>query len=188
MVEGLSQHDHLVQFYEDDAFLIGTLGRFVGAGFGAGESVLVVARSANLDALRAHLETNGFDVDRLLASKQLTLVDAERTLEEFMVDGWPDVGRFLKIVATTLRDCRNGRSNRRLRIYGEMVDVLCRRGNHPAALALEGLWNDLRRNDAFSLLCGYSMGSFASNDGAYDFDAVCWAHTHVLTQRDDTSA
>lgn len=188
MVEGLSKHDHLVQFYEDDAFLIETLGRFVGAGVGAGESVIVVARETNLDALRAHLHANGIDVERVLESKRLTFIDAERTLDSLMVDAWPDAQRFIDIVTATLRECRGDGAHRRLRIYGEMVDILCRRGNRAAALALEGLWNDLRRVDPFTLVCGYAMGSFASNEGAQDLDAVCWAHTHVLTQRADTSA
>jgi len=59
-----------------------------------------------------------------------------------------------------------------------MVDVLWREGQQDAAIRLEMLWNQLANTRKFSLLCGYSMGSFYK-DAA--FDAICHQHTHVLS-------
>ena len=50
--------------------------------------------------------------------------------------------------------------NRRIRAFGEMVDLLCERGNPSAAAALEELWNRLARRRSFSLLCGYRIDVF----------------------------
>ena len=47
-----------------------------------------------------------------------------------------------------------------LRAYGEMVDVLWRRGEKSAALRLEELWNELQARRSFTLLCAYAMGKF----------------------------
>jgi hypothetical protein len=63
-----------------------------------------------------------------------------------------------------------------IRIYGEMVDVLWKQGQHDAALQLEMLWTHLAASEAFSLLCGYAMGSFYKD---IHFDDICRQHTHA---------
>ena len=51
-------------------------------------------------------------------------------------------------------------NGRRVRIYGEMVDVRAARGNYKAACQLEALWNALGRRESFTLFCGYASGHF----------------------------
>lgn len=46
---------HIVQFYEDDSFLLDTLSRFIGAGLRVGESCLVVATKPHLADLEERL-------------------------------------------------------------------------------------------------------------------------------------
>ena len=46
------------------------------------------------------------------------------------------------------------------------------------------LWNQLANTRKFSLLCGYSMGSFYK-DAA--FEAICGQHTHVLSSEGRTA-
>jgi hypothetical protein len=116
------------------------------------------------------------------------MLDAEETLERFMDGDMPDVARFLDVIGGALFRASRARPKRFLRAYGEMVDVLWRRGNRRAAIAVEGLWNELAREHAFSLLCAYAMTSFESGDDSFGFDAVSWAHTETFTQRAGTSS
>ncbi len=42
--------DHIVQFYEDDAFLCDTVARFIGAGLAAGDAVVIIATDLHRQA------------------------------------------------------------------------------------------------------------------------------------------
>ncbi len=48
----------------------------------------------------------------------------------------------------------------RVRVFGEMVELLLRDDNPEAAILLEELWNDSVRRHPITLLCAYLMGSF----------------------------
>ena len=185
----MKRRDHLVQFYEEDSFLHDTVARFVGAGLGAGDNIIVIARSANLAAFEARLTADAIELDGTLRSRQLTLLDAEETLERFMDGDMPDVGRFLDVIGGALFDSARARPKRFLRAYGEMVDVLWRRGNRRAAIALEGLWNELAQVHELTLLCAYDLAHFDLADDDLDYDAVCWAHTRtMITRRADKAS
>lgn len=185
---GVARRDHTVQFYEDDAFLAEAVGRFVGAGIGAGDNLIVIARAPNLARFRQTLGAEAIDLDRVVRSGQLTMLDAEETLDRFMDGDMPDVSRFLDVIGGALFDTMRARPRRFLRAYGEMVDVLWRGGNARAAIALEGLWNELAREHVFSLLCAYDIQSFSPNDDPLYLDALSWAHTRTITPRAGTSS
>jgi hypothetical protein len=58
-----------------------------------------------------------------------------------MVDGQPQSVRFNYCMGEALnRACRGSRGST-LRVFGEMVDVLWKEGQHDAAIRLEVLWN-----------------------------------------------
>jgi hypothetical protein len=61
--------------------------------------------------------------------------------------------------------------------YGEMVNVLCEKGNAAGAIELEKLWNNLLREHSFALMCGYSMNNFSSHADNAVFREVCHLHT-----------
>lgn len=184
----MGQREHVVQFYEDESFLASTAARFIGGGIRAGDNALVIARQSTITSFRDLLTAGAIDLDRVIHSRQLVVLDAEETLARFMDGDMPDVGRFLDVVGGALGASMRERPRRFLRAYGEMVDVLWRQGNRRAAVALEGLWNELAHQHSFSLLCAHAMSDFATAADSLDFDAVCWAHTETLTQRACTSA
>lgn len=51
----MGESEHFVQFYEDDGFLLDTLGDFVGAAVGSGEAAVIVATKEHRDGLEARL-------------------------------------------------------------------------------------------------------------------------------------
>src|SRR5690606_24103724 len=69
---------------------------------------------------------------------------------------------------------------RRLRAFGEMVDLLWKRGNAPAALRLEALWGRAGSGHDLVLLCGYGMGDFYKADDVRLVSEVRRLHTHVM--------
>lgn len=63
--------------------------------------------------------------------------------------------------------------------YGELVDLLCERGQHLLAFELETLWNRLLSTYNISLLCGYKMDSFRGSSDENIFAQICHSHVAV---------
>lgn len=173
----VSRHDHIVQFYDSDAFLAERVVEFVRGGLRNSEPVVVVATAEHRELICRQLAAERVDVTQESALGHLTLLDARETLATFMVDGMPDWQRFKEQAATILGRFSDAP---RIRAYGEMVDVLWREGQSQAALQLEELWNVLAQTYPIALLCGYTMSNFPCQTDAARFDRVCAAHSHVL--------
>ncbi len=175
-----TQRTHAVQFYEDDPFLIASVGSYLATGLATGQRVLAVATAAHGVSLRGHLEECGFDVERAMVRGQLTIVNAHELLATFMVDQLPDGTRFRHEMHRIFHGISAQPGQRAIRVFGEMVDVLCAAGNVEGAIRLEELWNELARSESFSLLCAYSMTRF--HDGAHteQMASICGAHAHVI--------
>jgi hypothetical protein len=72
----------------------------------------------------------------------------------------PSAGRLERVVGGLIDEAAASFPNTTVRAFGEMVDVLWRRGQEQAAIALEELWDDLARRHSFALLCGYRLDIF----------------------------
>jgi hypothetical protein len=172
------RHDayHGVRFYDNATSLAQIVGEFLGEGLTVSHPAIVVATEPQRLAIVRELAGKGLDVAELQRAGDLVLLDAQAMLDTFMADGMPDAVRFKDTMCAVLQRICRGRPGRPIRIYGQMVDVLWKQGQHDAALRLEMLWNHLAASEAFSLLCGYAMGSFYKD---IHFDAICGQHTHV---------
>ncbi len=118
------------------------------------------------------------DVDELRRSHDLLLLDAKETLASFMMDGQPDAVRFKDQMCQVIQRVCRDRDDCTVRIFGQMVDVLWQDGERDAAIRLETLWNHLAQTEAFSLLCGYSMGQFYKDA---HFSDICGQHSHIVS-------
>jgi len=167
---------HAVRFYESERSLAVIVAEFLSDGFADSHPGIVVATPAMRAALVLELSARSLDVVELQRSGQLLLLDAKELLDVFMIDGQPDPAGFNTAMRETIaRTCR-GRTGCKLRIFGQMVDVLWREGQQDAAIHLEMLWNQLAHKQAFSLLCGYAMGNFYKDS---NFEDICGQHSHV---------
>lgn len=146
--------EHLIQAYTDEAFLARVVTDYVANALARGDGAVVIATPEHSRAFTAQLESRGVAA-AALAGGQLLVLDAERTLARFMVEGRPDRAAFLGIVAAALDRVRAA-GYPVISLYGEMVDLLWRE-QLPAALALEGLWNEVLRDERLSLLCAYRI-------------------------------
>jgi len=166
---------HTVQFYETDEALYSLASAFIAEGLASGDRVVVVATEEHRREFAAKLRAKRivYEDDRLL------MLDAEQMLSSFMLGTMPDARRFNDNIGGALRKQLNG-GDAKLRIYGEMVDVLWRDGNAEAALRLEDLWNDIEKEIPFSLLCAYSLDRFFGECEAAGFESICRRHDQVM--------
>jgi len=150
-----ARSEHLVQFYEDDARLLDSVGAFIGSGLAAGEAGVVIATREHREELDRRLRFAGVDVDAARASGALVTLDAAETLSRILVEGVPDADRLFTVIGGVMDGAAGGARPRR--VFGEMVGLLFARGHISAAVRLEELWNELQKTRAFRLFCAYRL-------------------------------
>jgi hypothetical protein len=172
-----SGHFHAVKFYDTHESLCRIVAEFLGEGLVIRQPAVVIATLEHRAGIVAELRTRHFDVDEMLAVGDLLLLDASDVLATFMVDGMPDAVLFDAALTVAIQQVCRGLTDCTIRAYGEMVDVLWKNGEDVAAIRLEMLWNRLATTHRFSLLCGYSMGSFYKDSGLAD---IHQQHSHIV--------
>ena len=175
--EGPSSN-HIVQFYEDENFFHNSVNGFVSAGLEKGDGVIVVASDMLCEHLGQSLATMGHNISEVKQKGQYIVLDAEDTLSKIMVESLPDRTLFQSVIGGLLD--RVSSSHPSIRVYGEMVNVLCAKGNFNGAMALEGLWNNLLKERSFLLFCGYTLKNFGKTTETTSFKDVCDSHQQVI--------
>jgi len=169
---------HAVRFYESERSLAQITAQFFAEGFADHHPAIVAATPSFRAALLIELSARSLDVVELQRSRELLLLDAKDTLSFFMADGKPDASKFNEVMCAAIETVCEGLTECRVRVFGQMVDVLWRDGQQDAAIELEMLWNQLARSRAFSLLCGYAMGNFYKDSNVHD---ICGQHSHIVS-------
>lgn len=173
-------HDHLVQVYREPSQLADCVSAYLATGFELNEPAIVVVSAAHWPLVHERLERKGFDLSGLAKDNMLFVEDAHTTLESILENGKPSLRQFTSVIGGLMDRAVGGVPNRRLRAFGEMVDLLSRRGDLLGADALEELWNRLAMRRNFSLLCGYKLDVFDRETQASVLPRVCASHSHVL--------
>ncbi|HUR25617.1 MAG TPA: MEDS domain-containing protein [Candidatus Thermoplasmatota archaeon] len=150
---------HLMQTYAG-SFPAQRVAEFIEEGRRAGEQAVVVATGDHVQRLRQMTSTDP-------QLKPILYIDADEALNGFLVDGWPDPKRFDQTIGATVR-AASGTDSGRVRAFGEMVSLLCDRGQAAAALELEKLWNGLGRATPLMLLCAYSEDALTEAGRLHD--------------------
>jgi hypothetical protein len=175
--ENIAAGDHVVQLYDRDQVLIGTLTDYAADGFDNDEAVVIIATLCHLKALESQLSLRGFSLEALKAEDRLIMLDADQTLSKFMVNGIPDENYFNRTISNVLKIAR--KDGRHVRAFGEMVVLLWQRGNAMGTIQLEHLWNKLGTSETFSLLCAYPDSDFQRDAGA-SITHICTAHSKQI--------
>lgn len=149
--------DHSVYLHGTDEELRVAVASFIASGLRAADPVLVIATADHRAAFERSLAELGVDVVAALDRGELAFLDAHDTLAKLMRDGVPDRALFQSAVGDrVVHGLGPLEPPRRLRVYGEMVDVLWRSGQRSEAILLEELWTDLQRRHPLTLLCAYA--------------------------------
>jgi hypothetical protein len=161
-----AQCGHVVQFYSGP-FPTESVARFVQEGLVAGEIAILIAAPDHISAVDQHLgEQKG----------RVIYLDADETMAKFMVDGRPNRVKFIDTVGDLVGQAAVA-GNGRVRAFGEMVVLLCERGDPQAAHELEELWNELGRSHSLKLLCSYPMSAVSGRNKTYQAQ-LRDTHTH----------
>ena len=183
VIKGPVESEHIVQLFDTPESLGSGVAAFLARGLADEGKLLVVARPQHVAAIGEALRAAGYDVDALIASETLTILDARATLQRFM-RGLPDRELFEAHVADVVRRLAAGSAGQ-LHAYGEMVDLLAEDGSFSAIDMLEELWNELAATASFTLLCGYASSHFAAAHGGERLQTICRQHTRVDRASDD---
>jgi hypothetical protein len=169
---------HFVQFFEADDYIIGEVSEYVIHGLRANETVVVVATAGHIAGISQILESLGIDLEHAEHDGSFVALDAHETLDQILSNGSPDKEKFNKVVGTII--AKAGERRPGVRVFGEMVGVLCSSNRYDCAVKLEDMWNDLRRKHVFSLFCGYSISDLKGSGASEKMGAICASHGHVL--------
>jgi hypothetical protein len=175
---------HIVQLYRDEEFYAEAISHFAAEGLAREESIILVATRTNWEKLSARLRGKGFDPDALLRQGQLTVLDADATLPRFMSGATPDGERFLPLARATIEKARGGGKFKRVRWWGEMVNVLYVNGNTGGSHRLEQYFDRVAHEESIAIFCSFLMDTFDPAIYEHAFNNVCTTHSHVIPTDD----
>ncbi len=179
-LKGAGAPSHGVQVYGDACDLAESVAAYLAAGFERDEPGILVATPEHLPLFADRLGSRGWSLGVAEAAGLLVVADAEETLASIVDSEKLDRERFDRVVGDLLDRVQRGRDDRPARVFGEVVDVLSRRGRPDAADELERLWNALALERRFSLLCGYRLDVFDLRAQTEMLPNICREHSHVL--------
>jgi hypothetical protein len=176
--------DHIVQLYQDQQFLNRAVCRFAAGAIANGEGVILVPTAVHWEAFRPRLEAEGVDVKAAQGRGQLTIVDADELLPQFMRDAMPDAPVFLGLAANVIASARGEGRYPRVRWWGEMVNVLWEQGNVAASMSLEDQFDRLANHHEIAIFCSFVMDNFNSEVHSRLLPRLGRNHSHLIPVED----
>jgi hypothetical protein len=176
--------DHIVQLYQDQHFLNRAVCRFAAAALANGEGVILVPTQDHWKAFCPRLEAEGVDLDAVQRNGQLTVVDADRLLPEFMRNDMPDAPVFLGLAADVVARSRAKDRYPKVRWWGEMVNILWERGEVAASMNLEDLFDQLAHQQDIAIFCSFLMDNFDGEVHARMLPRLGENHSHLIPVED----
>jgi CheY-like chemotaxis protein len=178
MTNAWAPGNHAVQFYENEPFIHRTIAEFFTQQ--TGDALILVSRSRTFEAVAERLKSGNYGGAKE-ASGNIQFIDAEEALSQIIAGETLDTARAETLFTQVLSQARPAHPNGAVRLYGEIVDILCQGGRHATALAFEELASALfGLTPRLSILCGYGMERFRDDPDAALFRAVCRKHSHAL--------
>jgi CheY-like chemotaxis protein len=171
---------HAVQFYDDEQCIVHAIAEFFTQGARPGDPLILVSRPRTFTAVTAHLASGRYGSAADVADRIL-FFDGEAALPGIMEGQRIDPARAERLLRHVLAQSCPSHTQGTVRLYGEVVDILCQHGHHSAALQFEGLATSLLdQQPELSILCGYAAERFNDGTGATRIRAVCRKHSHVM--------
>jgi hypothetical protein len=175
---------HFLQLFDGADSLAEAVAEFIQHGLQNHEISVIVVTPEHRSGILNRLRAAAVDVDRAEAAGLLIVRDAARMLRLFERRGRLDPHLFDASIGVQIRQLA---AQGRVRVYGEMVDLLALQGNYAGAQLLENLWNDLRlrTQTQFTLFCGYSSENFGDPLTAGSLRSICRSHSHSTSSPND---
>jgi hypothetical protein len=176
---------HIVQLYgKDDRLLTRNVARYLTEGLRRGDGLLVIGTPEHSGSIVRQLREDSAYSKAVLEGR-LVFLDAQATLNRFMVNDQPDRELFESVVGEAVKGVQERAGHTGVRAYGEMVGLLWKAGQQSAAARLEELWNALLCSSAVSLFCAYPIDVFGEEFQVETVDPVLCTHRHMLPLDDE---
>jgi hypothetical protein len=176
--------DHIVQLYQDQQFLNRAVCRFAAAAIANGEGVILVPTTDHWEAFRPRLEAEGVNVKAAQGRGQLTVVNADELLPQFMRHAMPDAPVFLGIAADAIARARGAGRYPKVRWWGEMVNILWERGDVAASMSLEDQFDQLAHEHEIAIFCSFVMDNFNGEVHSRMLPRLGENHSHLIPVED----
>jgi len=174
---------HVVQLYDNEAFLAAAASLFVAEGLARGEAAVLNGTSEHVAAIRAALRSRDVDADAALGRGQLLIVPIPEGVGEML--------RGKESEASRLNHASDGAfaraADRRyggVRWWGETANFLYQHGDEEGALAAEDLGNFAARTYGAQFLCSFLCDRFDPEAYRGILCEMCARHTHLIPARD----
>lgn len=174
-----SNQNNIVQVCQDDIFQAEAVTQYIQEGLSKDEAVVIYARPSLRKSVIRKLEQVGIEVGNYKQLGQIKFFDVEYILSCFYTEDIVNESSFQDLIGSSLQDLRPRFG--KIRIFGEMVNVLWKNGEYEAAMKLEECWNNLSRKFEFSLLISYSLDSVdpANTNTEEAVRLICQYHKHL---------
>jgi MEDS: MEthanogen/methylotroph, DcmR Sensory domain len=174
---------HIVYPCADENRITEAAGAFAVSGLRKrGDAVVLVTTDLRRQTIERHLTDEGFNIQAIESNGQLAFLDAATLLSAFMADGIPDAQIFKNHVEQIIHKAGLNSDNgqpRKVRIFGDMVNLLYMASNISAATRLEEFWDEIVAAHCISLFCAYSL----KLDSDRLPQPLLDAHSHDLSSR-----
>ena len=127
-LKGAGAASHGVQVYEEAADLADSVAGFLVAGFERDQPGVIVATPEHMSLFADRLGARGWEFERAESAGLLVTADAEETLAAVVGRNGIDRERLERSVGEIFDRVQGGADTRPVRVFGEMVDLLCRDG------------------------------------------------------------
>jgi CheY-like chemotaxis protein len=164
---------HEVALYSSEAVLVEYYATFAEMALRAGNTVVVVTNEPRRHMFHERLEARG--ITRAARTERIISLGVSETLSQIIVDGLPDVARFMSAANELLAQSALPTRSGRLSACGDCAQTLWQQGNGIAALQLERLWDQFAKANSVDILCGYP---FTPPHDAV-FREICAEHSAV---------
>lgn len=136
-----------------EVFLPSAIAEFARKGAESGDAVLLVVTGPHWLAAERALARHGEPLERWLAFGQLQVLDAEDTLAAMSKRGRLDEELFQRLIGAPL--FRALVHHRRVRVFGETLNLLRGQGRTECVERLEGFWTRIARIRPYSIMLGF---------------------------------
>ncbi len=181
-----SSGNHIVKVCSDDTLQAQAVTEYIKEGLLKEEAAIVFARTSLRKKVIANLEDLGIDVGHYKSIGKLKFFDAEFILTSFHIDGRVDESAFIDVIGLPLQAIK--KEFGKVRVFGEIVNVLWKNAEHAAAMHLEECWHKLCQAIDFSFLCSYSLESLDSTAFDESINLLCQYHKHLIPVHADIPA
>ena len=126
---------------------------FATTGLELGDSVLLAVTNKHAARIRRELLQRGYKA----GLAETTFLDAEDLAKELLGARGVRAAAYERLIVSEVAALAARAKTRRVRAFGEIVDVLWKQGREDDALALERRWHETSAAQPLRLLCGYRL-------------------------------